>query len=106
MLGIMDVTLTSNASPDRLSALCRDFGVRSLAVFGSIARGEERSDSDVDLLVEFEPGRRVGLFTLARLEGELTELFGRKVDLRTPGDLSRYFRANVVEGARPLYASR
>jgi predicted nucleotidyltransferase len=102
----MEATLSTNTSPDRLSALCREFGVRSLAVFGSVAHGSERPDSDLDLLVEFEPDRRVGLFTLARLEGELTELFGRKVDLRTAGDLSRYFRADVVEGARPLYASR
>ena len=102
----MEAPSTKIVPSDLLADLCQRFGVRSLSIFGSVARGDERPDSDLDLLVEFEPARRVGLFTLARLESELSSLFGRKVDLRTPGDLSRYFRKDVVESARPLYAPR
>lgn len=69
-------------------------------------RGELEPDSDVDVLVEFEPGRTPGLLGIARLERELSPLFdGRKVDLRTAEvDLSRYFRENVIEEAAVQYA--
>jgi predicted nucleotidyltransferase len=62
--------------------------------------------SDVDILVEFEPALRVGYFKMAALERELTSLFGRKVDLRTPDELSRYFRDDVVRSARVQYNSQ
>ena len=62
--------------------------------------------SDVDILVEFEPALRVGYFKMAALERELTSLFGRKVDLRTPDELSRYFRDDVVRSARVQYDSQ
>jgi predicted nucleotidyltransferase len=75
-----------------LKEFCRLNGVRRLGLFGSALRGELRSDSDVDLLVEFEPGRVPGLLHLAALELELAALLGRDVDLRTPADLSRLFR--------------
>ena len=68
-------------------------------------RGELEPDSDVDVLVEFEPGRTPGLLGIARLERQLSPLFdGRKVDLRTAEDLSRYFRENVIEEAAVQYA--
>ncbi len=88
---------------DVLAEFCRANGVRRLALFGSALHGELQPDSDIDLLVEFEPGRTPGLLRLARLELELEELLGREVDLRTPADLSRHFRDDVVARARVLY---
>jgi len=79
--------------------------IRSLAFFGSVLREDFRADSDVDVLVEFEPGARVGLFRMAALEIELSEIIGRKVDLRTPQDLSHYFRDEVVAEAEVQYAA-
>lgn len=71
-----------------------------LGLFGSALRGELGPDSDIDLLVEFEPGQVPGLLTVARLEIELSEILGRTVDLRTLGDPSRYFRDEVAAHAR------
>ncbi len=68
-------------------------------------RGEAGPESDVDLLVEFEPGTRVSLIGMVRIEAVLSEMIGRKVDLRTEGDLSRYFRQEVVNSAEILYAA-
>ena len=91
--------------PQRIAAFCRQHGIRRLALFGSALRGDFRPDSDVDVLVEFEPGRTPSLLGIARLERELSPLFGgRKVDLRTPEDLSRYFRQKVIEEAEVQYA--
>jgi uncharacterized protein len=67
-------------------------------------RGEETPSSDLDLLVEFEPGAGVGFFELSRLERSLTDLFGRQVDLNTPGFLNRSFRSQVLDHAQALYA--
>ncbi len=88
---------------DVLEMFCRTNGVRRLGLFGSALRGELRPDSDIDLLVEFEPGRVPGLLHLAALELELMELLGREVDLRTAADLSRHFRDEVSASARVLY---
>ncbi|MGH9119702.1 MAG: nucleotidyltransferase family protein [Acidimicrobiales bacterium] len=84
-------------------SFCRAHGIRWLGLFGSGLRGQLRPDSDLDLLVEFEPGRSPGLLRLAEFELELGRLLGRDVDLRTPGDLSIYFRDDVARTARPLY---
>ncbi len=81
---------------EKLAEFCHRHHIRKLALFGSVLRADFRSDSDVDVLVEFEPGHTVGLLRMAGLEIELSEMLGRKVDLRTPGDLSRYFRDEVV----------
>ena len=90
---------------DQLSAFCRMRHIRRLAIFGSALRSEPRPDSDLDLLVEFEPDHIPGLFGIARLERELSALFGgRKVDLRTAEDLSRYFRQRVIDEAEIQYA--
>ena len=87
-----------------LEALCRRYGIRRLSLFGSTLKGMDRPDSDVDLLVEFQPGATPSLFTMAEIELELSPLLGgRKVDLRTAGDLSRYFRDEVVRMAEPQY---
>ena len=89
---------------ERLAEFCRRNRIRRLSLFGSILRDDFGPDSDVDFLVEFEPGKTPSLLTMAGLEIELSEMLGRKVDLRTPGDLSRYFREEVVKGAAPQYA--
>jgi predicted nucleotidyltransferase len=88
---------------------CREHSIRHLKAFGSILGDridDFREDSDLDLLVEFEPGTRVTLLDMARMERELGELTGFKVDLRTAGDLSRYFRQEVLEEAVELRAAR
>jgi uncharacterized protein len=92
------------ADEKALAELCRRYGIRRLSLFGSTLKGTSRPDSDVDLLVEFEPGKTPGFLGLAQIEHELSELLaGRKVDLRTPQDLSRYFRNEVVRAAEPQY---
>ena len=84
---------------------CLKYHIRRLALFGSVLREDFRSDSDIDVLVEFEPEHVPGLFGIARMERELSEIFdGRKVDLRTPEDLSRYFRRKVLDQAEIQYA--
>ena len=88
----------------RVAGFCRANGVRKLSIFGSALRPDFGPESDVDVLVEFEPGRAPGLFRMAGMEMELTRMFGRKVDLRTPGDLSRYFRRQVLDEAQVQYA--
>ncbi len=89
----------------RIALFCRERHIRRLAIFGSALRSDFRPDSDVDLLVEFEPDHIPGLFGIARMERELSPLCGgRKVDLRTPEDLSRYFRQRVLEEAEVQYA--
>jgi predicted nucleotidyltransferase len=84
-----------------LGKLCRENGVRRLRIFGSSARGEERPDSDVDLIVEF--GRPAGFVELVRLERLLAEIFGRPVDLTTEPGLDPYIRDSVLSSASVLY---
>lgn len=87
-----------------LQEFCRRNHIRRLALFGSALHGNLREASDIDLLVEFEPDRVPGLLGITRLERELSYLFGgRRVDLRTPNDLSRYFRDEVMREAEVLY---
>jgi uncharacterized protein len=89
-----------------LAALCRRYRIRKLSLFGSVLRGAERPDSDVDLLVQFEPEAVAGLLGLAAIEMELSDLLGgRRVDLRTAQELSRYFRDEVVRTAQVQYAA-
>jgi predicted nucleotidyltransferase len=88
-----------------IPGLCRRNGIRKLALFGSVLTSRFSDSSDIDVLVEFQPQERVGFFRLADIEAELSGLLGgRKVDVRTPMDLSRYFRDEVVRGALVLYA--
>jgi uncharacterized protein len=89
-----------------LEALCRKWRVKRLSLFGSRLKGQARPDSDIDLLVEFEPGGTPGLMGITQLEFELSDLVGGvRVDLRTAEDLSRYFRDEVVSTAEPQYAA-
>jgi uncharacterized protein len=92
--------------PAALAAVCRRYHIQRLALFGSTLKGTNRPDSDVDLLVEFEPDHKPGLLGLARIEAELSDLTGgRQIDLRTAQDLSRYFRDEVVRTAEVQYAA-
>jgi predicted nucleotidyltransferase len=90
---------------DALDDFARRHSIRRLALFGSVLREDFREDSDVDVLVEFEPGATPGMIRLAAMQLELGQLIGRSVDLRTYGDLSRYFRDDVRASARQLYAA-
>jgi len=90
---------------DYLEAFCRRHRIKRLSLFGSALRGELGPDSDIDLLVEFEPDARPSLFDVGGMMHELTEVMGCQVDIRTPADLSRYFRDEVVAEAEPLYAA-
>ncbi|GAA3081443.1 nucleotidyltransferase family protein [Streptosporangium carneum] len=89
----------------QLGALCRRFGVSELAVFGSVARGEERPDSDVDLLYVRAEGAPLGLLEIATLQGELETLFGRPVDLVAKHYLNEAIRDEVLHDAQVLYAA-
>lgn len=88
----------------RLREVCERYGVASLEVFGSVARGEERQDSDIDLLFTLKPGRRLG-FSLFDLEDELSAVLGRPVDLVRRSSINTYIRDQVLAEARPLYAA-
>ena len=88
-----------------IASVCRRNGIRKLALFGSILSQRFSESSDIDVLVEFQPLERVGFFRLADIEEELRKLLGgRKVDLRTPMDLSRHFREEVLRDALVVYA--
>ena len=92
--------------PERVAEFCRKHGIRWLAIFGSALREDFDPDSDIDILVEFAPDRIPTLFDIAEMEQELSNLWGgRKIDLRTPEDLSRYFRQQVLAEAEVQYAA-
>ena len=88
-----------------IGEFCGKHHIRKLAFFGSVLRDDFSPASDVDVLVEFEPGHPVGLIRFARIERELSELLGRKVDLNTAGFLSRYFRDEVLREAEVQYVA-
>ena len=90
-------------TPEEIEAFCLRYDVRKLSLFGSILTPRFRADSDIDVLVEFLPGRVPGYFTIVGMEMELSEKLGRKVDMRTPAELSRYFRDEVMAGAALQY---
>jgi len=99
------MTVAIDMDKDRIADFCRKNHICKLALFGSVLQEDFGSESDVDVLVEFEEGHVPGFIRLARMERELSEVFGRrKVDLRTPQDLSRYFREDVLAAAEEQYA--
>ena len=89
---------------DRIADFCRKHHIRRLALFGSVLTDEFRPESDIDVLVEFEAGRVLGFLGMAGLELELAGMLGRKVDLRTAAELSRYFRDSVLAKSEIQYA--
>jgi predicted nucleotidyltransferase len=86
-----------------LMEFCQRYPIRRLWLFGSALRDDFGPDSDVDILVEFEPGARISFYDMVTMEMELTDMMGRKVDFRTPQELSRYFRQKVLDTAEVLY---
>jgi len=86
----------------QIAAFCRRNHIRRLAFFGSVLRDDFTPESDVDVLVQFQPGHVPGL-AFFRMQRELSELLGRKADLNTPADLSPYFRKEVLDEAEVLY---
>jgi hypothetical protein len=101
------MTLVSSIAPlaDQIAEICRRYQVSELSVFGSAARGDIRPDSDIDLLVDFKPDARIGLFKFAAMENELAVLLGRKVDLVTKNGLKPWIRPHVLRDAKILYAA-
>ncbi len=94
-----------NIAKRELDLFCIKNNIYKLSLFGSALRNELRPDSDIDILVEFKKGYTPSLFELHKMETELAGIFyGRKIDLRTPGDLSKYFRDEVVLESKVLYA--
>jgi hypothetical protein len=89
---------------DKIADFCQRHHIRRLAFFGSVLREDFGPESDVDVLVEFEPGTRVGFFKLYDLEQELSQILGgHKVEINTPNSLSKYFRDQVLEEAEVQY---
>ncbi|MEI7646452.1 MAG: nucleotidyltransferase domain-containing protein [Chloroflexales bacterium] len=89
-----------------LAQICRRQHIRRLSLFGSVLAGTAQPESDIDLLIEFEPGQAPGLLGLAAIEAELSTLLGgRRIDLRTAQDLSRHFRDDVIRSAEVQYVA-
>jgi predicted nucleotidyltransferase len=91
--------------PEFVADFCGRHHVRRLSLFGSVLTDRFRPESDVDVLIEFEDGARAGYLAMAGMEIELGRRLGRKVDLRTPAELSRYFREQVVQSAEVQYSA-
>lgn len=104
-MGDMELRPGVHLEDSDLASFARRHGIRRLAAFGSVLRDDFGPESDVDLLVEFEPDRTPGLLRIAAMELELGELLGRQVDLRTYRDLSPYFRDEVRDAAQAVYAT-
>ena len=91
---------------DKIPSFCKKHHIRKLSLFGSVLRDDLGPGSDIDILVEFEPGKVPSFFRLFDMEEELSAILGgRKVDIRTPEDLSRYFRDRVLAAAVVQYAT-
>src|SRR2546422_4259216 len=88
---------------ERIAEFCQRHRIRWLALFGSVLRDDFRPDSDVDVLIEFEPNRRYTYFTLAQVEEDLSVLLGRKVDVHVPKTLHPFLRDKVLGQAEALY---
>lgn len=89
---------------ETIAQFCEKHRIKKLSFFGSVLRNDFHKHSDVDVLVEFEPRQTVGLLRLAGMELELSKILRRKVDLRTPAEISRYFRKDVLRSAKTQYA--
>ena len=99
------VSLNIHLNRDRIAEFCRKHHIVKLPLFGSVLREDFRPDSDVDVLVWFDAEHIPGLIRLMTMQFELAEIIGRTVDLRTPEELSRYFRAEVIEESEVQYAA-
>lgn len=101
---MIEVKKRLNLSEEEVAGFCHRNHIRKLSLFGSVLSEKFTPESDIDVLVEFEPDHIPGLIKLSGMELELGKIIGRKVDLRTPEDLSRYFRQETVDSAEELYA--
>ena len=99
----MDRPLPILIPKDQLTGFCQQHHIRRLSLFGSVLRDDFTDQSDVDFLVEFEPGKPPGYLRLSGMENQLSDLIGRKADLRTANELSRYFRQEVIDLAVVQY---
>ena len=90
---------------ERVAEFCERHNIRKMSLFGSVIRDDFTPDSDVDVLVEFVPGKLPGFAFFGEIPDELSEILGREVDLNTPGFLSRYFRQEVMDEAEVIYVS-
>jgi len=90
---------------EAIADFCRRNHIRELSLFGSVLRSDFRPDSDIDVLVEFASGHVPGFIRLAKIKRELSEILGRKADMRTVEELSRYFRDDVIAEAEVQYAA-
>jgi len=90
---------------EKIAEFCKRHHIRRLALFGSALREDFTPNSDVDVLVEFEPGARVGMIRLAGIELELSRILSRKVDMNTPGFISKYYREEVLAEAEDQYVA-
>ena len=90
---------------DRIADFCRRHHIRKLSFFGSVLRDDFTPESDVDVLVEFEPGHTPGLFGLSGMEREMSVLLGRKADVNTAGFLSKRYRDEVLLEAEQVYVA-
>lgn len=92
-------------NPDAIAAFCQRHHIRKLAFFGSVLRDDFRPDSDIDVLLEFDPEHVPGLLRLMTMQLEFSDLLGREADFRTPRDLGAHFRDRVQREAEVLYAA-
>jgi predicted nucleotidyltransferase len=90
----------------QIAAFCQKHHISKLSLFGSVLRSDFTPDSDIDVLVEFETGFVPGFISLSKMEIELSNILERQVDLRTPAELSRYFRQDVLDSAIVQYEHR
>jgi predicted nucleotidyltransferase len=102
--GIMTKQMPIEFPKEEIEEFCKKHYIRKLSLFGSALRDDFTSESDLDILVEFDPAHIPGLIRLAGMELELGEILGRKIDMRTAQDLSRYFREDVLSSAKVQYA--
>lgn len=93
----------TNFNSPEILALCRKYHVKTLRIFGSVARGDARTDSDVDLLVTFS--KPISLLRMVGLEREISAILGRNVDLLTAKSVSPYLRSRILKESRPVYAA-
>ncbi|MCY3947273.1 MAG: nucleotidyltransferase family protein [Anaerolineaceae bacterium] len=100
----MSSLIRTQLPENKIREYCARQPIRRLSVFGSAARNELTPESDIDLLVEYMPDARVGLFAMSGHRRDLSEIVGRKVDLCTPRGISKYIREEVIAGARLIYA--
>jgi len=92
-----------NLTKEQIASFCKKNHIKKLAFFGSVLRDDFRPDSDIDILVTFDRSVPIGLFEVIGMEMELSEMMGKKVDLRTPNELSDYFRDEVLAEAEVQY---